>query len=96
MTDAMLPASAGGECLLYQTVDGRARIQVRFEDGTVWLSQRQMGELFQTTVANVNTHLRNIFADGELAPEAVVKESLITANDGKARPRRGKQGGDAS
>ena len=83
MTADLLPTPSAGEFLLYQTEDGRARIQVRFEAGTVWLSQRQMAELFQTTVANVNTHLRNIFADGELAPEAVVKESLITATDGK-------------
>ncbi|WP_428559730.1 MAG: virulence RhuM family protein [Solidesulfovibrio sp. DCME] len=79
----MTEAQPGGEILLYQTEDGRSRIQVRFESGTVWLSQRHMAELFQTTVANVNTHLRNIFGDGELAAEAVIKESLITATDGK-------------
>ncbi len=79
----MTDGQPGGEILLYQTEDGRSRIQVRFEAGTVWLSQRHMAELFQTTVANVNTHLRNIFGDGELAAEAVIKESLITATDGK-------------
>jgi hypothetical protein len=75
--------SPGSEIVLYQTEDGRNRIQVRLEDGTVWLPQAFMAELFQTTVANINIHLRNIFEQGELSPEAVIKESLITARDGK-------------
>lgn len=83
MSPDMVPARPGGEFILYQSEDGHARLEVRFEGGTVWLTQKQMAELFQTTVANVNIHLRNIFSEGEIAPEAVVKESLITATDGK-------------
>lgn len=71
------------EILLYTTEDGKSRIQVRLESGTVWLSQRLMAELFQTTVANVDLHLRNLFQEGELDSEAVVKEYLITAADGQ-------------
>ncbi len=71
------------QILLYQTEDGRQRIEVRLENETVWLSQRQMAELFQTTPANINIHLKNIFSEGELFSESVVKESLITAADGK-------------
>nr|MBP7073993.1 hypothetical protein [Rhabdochlamydiaceae bacterium] len=50
-----------GQILLYQTEDGRQRIEVRLEQGTVWLSQTLMAELFQTTVANINLHIKNIY-----------------------------------
>ena len=72
------------EILLYTTPDGNQRIEVRLENETVWLSQRLMAELFQTTAANVNIHLKNIFAEGELLPDSVIKKSLITATDGKS------------
>ena len=73
-----------GEIIVYNTVDGRTKIQLSAVDGTVWLTQGQMAELFGTTKQNVSLHLRNILLDGELAEEAVVKESLTTAADGKA------------
>jgi hypothetical protein len=71
------------EIVFYQTEDGKSRIEVRLEDNTVWLTQRLMAELFQTTVANVNIHLGNVFSEGELAEGSVIKECLITAADGK-------------
>ncbi len=73
-----------GELILYRTEDGRAAIQLRAVDGTVWLTQADIAALFDTTKQNVSLHLKNIFADGELTPGAVVKESLTTAADGKA------------
>lgn len=69
--------------LLYQTNDGQTRLEVRLENETVWLSQNQMAELFQTSIPNVSMHIRNVFAEGELQPGAVVKEFLTTAADGK-------------
>ena len=69
--------------LLYQTSDGQTRLEVRLENETVWLSQSQMGELFQTSVPNVSMHIRNVFAEGELQLGSVVKEFLTTAADGK-------------
>lgn len=69
--------------LLYQTSDGATRLEVRMEDETVWLSQNQMAELFQTSIPNVSMHIRNVFAEGELQPASVVKEFLIAAADGK-------------
>ena len=69
--------------LLYQTEDGRQRIEVRLENGTVWLSQKLMAELFQTTPQNINMHLKNIFTEKEIDPNSVIKESLLTAADGK-------------
>lgn len=73
-----------GEIILYNTEDGKSEIQLRAVDGTVWLTQAQMADLFDTTKQNVSLHLNNVISDGELAPESVVKESLMTAADGKA------------
>ena len=79
--------SAGkGELILYRTEDGRAAIQLRAVDGTVWLTQAEIAALFDTTKQNVSLHLKNIFGDGELTATSVVKESLTTAADGKAYP----------
>jgi hypothetical protein len=71
------------EVLLYQTDDGKTRIDVRLQGETVWLTQTQMTELFQTTKQNVSLHLKNVFDEGELIKDSVVKESLTTAGDGK-------------
>jgi len=80
MSDESLPQS---EIILYQTEDGRTRVQCRFENETVWLTQQQMAELFQTTKQNVGQHLKSLFAEGELVQDSVVKESFTTAADGK-------------
>jgi hypothetical protein len=71
------------EIILYRTEDGKIKIDVRMEEETVWLSQAQMAELFQTTKQNISLHINNIFAEGELTPDSVVKEYLTTAPDGK-------------
>jgi len=71
------------EVILYQTEDGKSRLQVRFSGETVWLTQSQMAELFQTTKQNVSLHIKNIFAEKELSEKSVVKEFLTTAGDGK-------------
>lgn len=71
------------EIILYQTEDGQSRIQVRLEGGTVWLTQVLMAELFQTTKQNISLHLKNLFVEGELREDSVVKEYLTTAADGK-------------
>ncbi len=71
------------EILLYQTEDGQTKIDVRLENETVWLNQKQMVELFQTTKQNVSLHIQNIFKEGELDENSVVKDYLTTASDGK-------------
>lgn len=70
--------------ILYTTEDGKSRIQLRADENTVWLTQLEMADLFATTKQNISLHLQNIFEDGELREESVVKESLTTAADGKA------------
>lgn len=72
------------EILLYQADDGLLKIHVRLEDNTVWLTQAHMVELFQTTKQNVSLHIKNIFGEGELDENSVVKECLTTATDGKS------------
>ena len=84
MTDLVpSPPAPSGQFLLYQTEDGRTRLQVQFQGETAWLTQAQMAELFQTTIPNVSMHIRNVFAERELQSESVVKEFLTTAADGK-------------
>lgn len=71
------------DLILYTTEDGQSQIQLRADDGTVWLSQLEMAELFNTTKQNISLHLKNLFEDRELDENSVVKESLTTAADGK-------------
>jgi hypothetical protein len=72
-----------GELILYTTEDGAATIGLRAIDGTVWLTQLELAELFDTTKQNISLHLGNILAEAELQQESVVKDSLTTAADGK-------------
>ena len=73
----------GGEFVLYQTEDGQNRIQCQLVDGTIWLSQMQMGELFQRSKKTISEHLQNIFEEAELQEESVVRNFRTTAADGK-------------
>jgi len=80
------PASSpppGGQFLVYQTADGKLKIDVRFEGETVWLSLNQLAELFQRDKSVVSRHIKNVFEEGELARDSVVAESATTAADGK-------------
>jgi hypothetical protein len=81
----LIPKSpkTGGEILLYQTEDGRTRLQCRLEDETFRLTQAQIAELFQPTPQNVTLHLKAIFAEGELAEEATCKDCLQVRDEGK-------------
>jgi len=71
------------QIIIYQTESGQTKIEVRLENETVWLTQKLMAELFQTSKQNVGQHLKNIFADGELKEGSVVKKFFTTAADGK-------------
>jgi len=79
MPDDPAPQSA---IILYQTEDGRTRIQCRFENESLWLTQAQIAELFQTTPQNVTLHLKSIFAEGELSEAATCKDYLQVRQEG--------------
>jgi len=68
--------------VIYQSEDGQIRLDVRFVDETVWLSQTTIAELFGTTKQNVGQHLKNIFSEHELSEQTVVKDFFTTAADG--------------
>ncbi|XHR27487.1 MAG: hypothetical protein ACFUZC_16270 [Chthoniobacteraceae bacterium] len=78
--------STGSEIILYTTEDGRASVQLRAEDGTIWLTQLEIAELFQTSKQNVSLHIQNILEEKELSQEATVKESLTVAAKAAIRP----------
>jgi hypothetical protein len=71
------------EIIIYQPDEQSIRLEVRIEEDTVWLTQAQMADLFQTTRNNITLHIANIFKENELAENSVGKESLLTAGDGK-------------
>ena len=75
----MSKKNAPSEFILYQTEDGASRLQVRLENETVWLTQRQLADLYQLNVNTVSRHIKVIFDDGELRPEATVRQCRIVA-----------------
>lgn len=76
-------SNSQGEIVIYQTDDGLTHLDVKISNETVWLTQQQMAELFQSSKANVSEHIKNIFSVGELQEEAVVRKFRTTATDGK-------------
>ncbi len=85
MSDDNAPQSA---MILYQTEDGRTRVQCRFEDETLWLTQALIVELFQTTPQNVTIHLKAIYDEGELDEAATCKDYLQVRREGTRQIRR--------
>ncbi len=72
-----------GEIIIYQTEDGLTKLEVKMENETVWLTQAQLVELYQSSKSNVSEHIAHIFEEGELAQEAVVRKFRTTVADGK-------------
>ncbi|HEU0230152.1 MAG TPA: RhuM family protein, partial [Burkholderiaceae bacterium] len=78
----------GSEFLLYETEDGRTRVECRFVDDSLWLSQALMTELFQTSKQNISLHVKNVLAEGELQTAATVKDYLTVQTEGSRQVRR--------
>lgn len=72
-----------GNILIYQAEDGKSKIAVKLENDTVWLSQAQLVELYQSSKSNISEHIKNIFREGELVESSVVRKFRTTARDGK-------------
>ena len=81
-------SSARGEILFYQTQDGKTRVECRFEEGTLWLNQGLMAELYQKDVRTINEHLKNIYAEGELSPESTIRKFRIVRVEGEREVAR--------
>ncbi|WP_335966848.1 virulence RhuM family protein [Galbibacter sp. PAP.153] len=76
------------QIVIYQTENGETKLDVRFQDETVWLTQKLMAELFQTSIPNINMHLKNIFDEGELEENRTIKEFLIVQQEGSREVKR--------
>lgn len=88
MSDQTQPATPGGEFILYQTEDGRTRLEVRFQGDTVWLSLNQMADLFQRDKSVISRHIKNVFEEGELAQAGTVAKSATVQLEGNKRVSR--------
>ena len=86
MSDDFTPVP--GEFLLYETEDGRTRVECRFVDNTLWLSQAGMADLFQVKVPTVNEHLKKLYAEGEIRPEATIRQYLMVRQEGRRQVNR--------
>ncbi|MFA6388414.1 MAG: RhuM family protein, partial [Patescibacteria group bacterium] len=71
------------QIIIYNTIDGQTKITVRLEHETVWLSQKQMAELFDKDRKTITEHIQNVFKEGELAENSVCRKLQHTASDGK-------------
>lgn len=76
------------QIIIYQTENGDTKLDVRFQDETVWLTQKLMSELFQTSIPNINMHLKNIFEEGELEENRTIKDFLIVQKEGNREVKR--------
>lgn len=81
-------APSGAEFLLYETEDGRTRVQCRFVDDSLWLSQALMAELFQVSVPTINEHLKTLYAEGEIQAEATIRKFRIVRQEGSRQVNR--------
>ncbi len=77
-----------GEVVVYEAPDGEVRVDVRLERETVWLSQKQMAELLDTSTDNIGLHLKNIYGDGELSEGATAEEYSVVQSEGRRQVRR--------
>jgi hypothetical protein len=83
-----LPKKNKSDILIYQSEDGQTRIDVQLIDETVWLTQKLMAQLFQTTKQNISLHIQNILKEGELSPDATVKDFLTVQKEGNRNVSR--------
>jgi hypothetical protein len=81
-------ATPSGEMVVYQSEDGRIKLDVRLEHETLWMTQGDMARLFQCSTDNISLHLKNIYDEGELDPRATVEEFSVVRQEGKRRVRR--------
>jgi hypothetical protein len=84
----MNPEESKGQFLIYQSEDGKLKLDVRLEEETVWLTQQSLAELFQSSKQNISHHINSIYEEGELPPEATVKKYLTVRSEGNREVKR--------
>lgn len=82
-TESLTIRNSTAEFLFFSHQSGESGLAVRYEQGTIWLTQKRMAELFEVSVPTINEHLKNIFESGELQTDSVIRKFLTTAADGK-------------
>ena len=88
MNDETPESAAGGEAAVYEDAGGEVRFDVRLDRETVWQTQRQMAEVFDSTVDNVGLHLRNVYSSGELEERATTEDFSVVQTEGRRKVRR--------
>ena len=88
MNDETPETAAGGEVAVYEDAGGEVRVDVRLDRETVWLTQRQMAEVFDSTADNVGLHLRNVYSSGELEERATTEDFSVVRTEGRRRVQR--------
>ena len=88
MSDETPEAAASGEVAVYKDAGGEVRVDVRLERETVWLTRRQMAEVFDGTSENVGLHLRDVYWSGKLEAEATAEDFSVVQTEGRRRVRR--------
>ena len=86
--DKALPAAPRSEVIVYESPDGEGRVDVRFDRESVWLTQRQMADAFQTSTDNVSLHVKNIYATDELEEAATTEDFSVVRSEGQQTVRR--------
>lgn len=87
MTDTPEPRPSG-EIAVYEAPNGEVALDVRLEQETVWLTQRQMADVFRTSLDNIGLHLKNVFTDGELDRVATTEDFSVVRSEGHRKVRR--------
>ena len=88
MASSEVPAAPGGEVIVYESQEGGGHVEVRFDRESVWLTQRQMAEVFRTSTDNVSLHLKNVYATGELDEGTTAEDFSVVRPEGKRDVRR--------
>src|SRR5947208_3138713 len=88
MSDEIQPRVPGGDLIVFQAEDGQTRVQCRFFNNNIWLSQALIADLFQITIPTANEHLKSIYSEGELPPRATIRKFRIVRREGARQVTR--------
>ena len=88
MSDDRSASAPNTDLIFYQTEDGKSRLQVQLQDGTIWLNQKLLAELYQVSTRTISEHIINIYSDHELLPEATIRKFRLVQTEGSRQVER--------